>query len=177
MMVQHVLIRFAQNTIAIGALCLMLDSAHAIDLRKDLSEAQFKAAGLTKLETAELDELQRILDTKLVPSVEPAASLEIVEQMPAKPTSAASENSPNWRPAPVDSERKTIETEVTDSFSGLFGATKITLANGQVWQQTDRSQFDLRLHNKRVRIKPGVFGRWRIQFLENNLSFPVKRVK
>ena len=66
---------------------------------------------------------------------------------------------------------------MTDAFKGLFGATKIALINGQVWQQTDRAIFDRKLRDKRVRIKPAMLGRWRLQFIDNNLSFTVKRVQ
>ncbi len=171
MVVQDILRRFAQIGSAACALCLILDSAQALDLRKDLSEAQFKAAGLSKLESAELDALQRLIDAT------PARSAPLAESVTSKPAVAATESSPDWRPAPADSERTTIETEVTDSFKGLFGATQITLANGQVWQQTDRATFDRKLHDRRVRIKPAILGRWRLQFLDNNLSFSVKRVQ
>lgn len=168
MVVQEILRKFAQIASAAGALCLVWGSAQALDLRKDLSEAQFKAAGLSKLESAELDALQRIIDA--APAQSPAAEAVTLKL-------AATESSPNWRPAPADSERTIIETEVTEAFKGLFGATKITLSNGQVWQQTDRSTFDRKLRDKRVRVKPAMLGRWRLQFLDNNLSFSVKRVQ
>ncbi len=169
-MVQDLLRRFAQIAGTTCALSLVLGSAHAIDLRKDLSEAQFAAAGLSKLDGAELDELQRLINSEPSQSTSAAPIMQV-------PASAATENSPDWRPAPADSERTTIETEVTEAFKGLFGTTKIVLANGQVWQQTDGATFDRRLRDNRVRIKPGILGRWRLQFRENNLSFPVKRVK
>ena len=169
MVVQKILRRHAQIAAAC-VLCVVLGSAQALDLRKDLSEAQFKAAGLSKLDRAELDALQKLVDAKTMQS--PPA-----EQITAKPAVAATESSPDWRPAPADSERTIIETEVTESFKGLFGATKITLANGQVWQQTDRAIFDRKLRDQRVRIKPAILGRWRLQFLDNNLSFSVKRVQ
>ena len=172
MVVQEILRKFAQIASAAGALCLVWGSAQALDLRKDLSEAQFKAAGLSKLESAELDALQRLIDA--APAQSPAA--EAVTSKPAAAV-AATESSPDWRPASADSERTIIETEVTEAFKGLFGVTKITLANGQVWQQTDRSTFDRKLRDKRVRVKPAMLGRWRLQFLDNNLSFSVKRVQ
>ena len=172
MVVQEILRKFAQIASAAGALCLVWGSAQALDLRKDLSEAQFKAAGLSKLESAELDALQRLIDA--APAQSPAAEAVTLKLAAAV---AATESSPNWRPAPADSERTIIETEVTEAFKGLFGATKITLANGQVWQQTDRSTFDRKLRDKRVRVKPAMLGRWRLQFLDNNLSFSVKRVQ
>ncbi len=172
MVVQDILRRFAQITSAACALCLVLGSAQALDLRKDLSEAQFNAAGLAKLESAELDELQQLIDAT-------SARAPVTEAVASKPavTAAAVESSPDWRPASTDTQRTTIETEVTESFKGLFGATKITLANGQVWQQTDRAVFDRTLRDKKVRIKPGMLGGWRLQFLDNNLSFSVKRLQ
>ena len=173
MAVQFILRRFAQIGAAVCVLVLFTGIAQAIDLRQDLSAAQFKAAGLDKLASAELDELQRLINaTPEKPSA--AASGAVVTQAA---TPAATENSPDWRPAAAESERTMIETEVTDAFRGLFGATKVTLANGQVWQQTDRAIFDRKLRDKRVRIKPAMMGRWRLQFMDNNLSFTVKRVQ
>ena len=171
MVVQIILRRFAQMTVAAVALVLIVGSAQAIDLRKDLSEAQFKAAGLLKLESAELDELQRLIDAK------PEQPMRANAPSGSKPALAATESSPDWRPAPAESERKIIATEVTEAFKGLYGNTTITLANGQVWQQTDRAVFDRKLRDKRVRIKPALLGGWRLQFQDNNLSFAVKRVQ
>ena len=172
MVVQTILRRFAQMTATFG-LMLAFGASQALDLRKDLSEAQFKAAGLSKLESVELDELQRLINAK------PAAAADSPHSSAGapKPVLAVTENSPDWHPAPPESERRIIETEVTDAFKGLYGATKITLANGQVWQQTDRTVFDRKLRDKRVRIKPAILGRWRLQFVDNNLSFNVKRVQ
>ena len=170
MMVQDVLRRFAQIAGATCALGLVLGSAHAIDLRKDLSETQFNAAGLSKLDSAEVDELQRLIN------VTPSQPASAAPSTPM-PATAATENSPDWRPAAAESERKTIETEVTEAFQGLFGNSKIVLSNGQIWQQTDGDTFNRKLRDNRVRIKPGILGRWRLQFSENNLSFPVKRIK
>ena len=176
MAVQFILRRFAQIGAAIGALVLLSGIAQAIDLREDLAEAQFKSAGLDKLASAELDELQRLIDA--TPAQSSSAAKSAVARQAANPAStAAPENSPDWRPAAAESERKMIETEVTDAFKGLFGATKVTLVNGQVWQQTDRAIFDRKLRDKRVRIKPAMMGRWRLQFMDNNLSFTVKRVQ
>ena len=171
MVVQTILRRFAQMTGAAYCLMLIMGSAQAIDLRRDLSEAQFKAAGLSKLESAELDELQRLIDAK------PEQSPRAIEPVASKPALAATESSPDWRPAPAESERKIIETEVTEEFKGLFGNSRIKLANGQVWQQTDRAVFDRKLRDKRVRINPAMLGSWRLQFKDNNLTFSVKRVE
>ena len=176
MSVQVLLRRFAQISAAVGAMVLLAGIAQAIDLRKDLSAEQFNAAGLDKLARAELDELERLIAARPAPSP-PAPSSPTGHQASDAATTAASENSPDWRPASEESERTIIETEVTDAFKGLFGATKIALVNGQVWQQTDRAIFDRKLRDKRVRIKPAMLGRWRLQFIDNNLSFTVKRVQ
>lgn len=175
MLVQTVLRTFAQMVIC-GLILLCVRSAQATDLRKDLTPAEFAAAGLAKLTSGELAVLQRLLDqAQASQRTTPANQVPIDKQSTV--ATQASENSPEWRPKAVESERTVIETEVTDAFNGLFGSTKITLANGQVWQQTDNAIFDRKLRNNGVRIKPAMLGRWRLQFIDNNLSFTVKRVQ
>ena len=176
MPVQVLLRRFAQISAAFSAIFLLASIAQAVDLRKDLSAEEFKAAGLYKLARAELEELERLIVAR--PAQTPPANRSPTEnQTNAIAAPVASENSPDWRPAPEESDRRIIETEVTNAFKGLFGASKIVLANGQVWQQTDKAVFDRKLRDKRVRIKPAMLGRWRLQFIDNNLSFTVKRVQ
>ena len=95
---------------------LVLDSVQAIDLFKDLSETHCNAAGLSKLEDPELHELQRLINAEHAQSaVSPSPPV-----MASKPALAASENSPDWRPAPPESALMIIETEVTDAFKGLY---------------------------------------------------------
>jgi hypothetical protein len=174
MLVQTILRTFAQITVCI-LVVLYVQSARATDLSKDLTTDEFTAAGLTKLTSNELEILQRLLNkTQVSVATIPALG---ADNPQAINTTQANENSPEWRPKAIESERSVIETEVTDAFKGLFGSTKITLANGQIWQQTDNAIFDRKLRNNRVRIKPAILGRWRLQFIDNNLSFTVKRVQ
>ena len=110
-MVQNILRRYAQMAGIACVLCLILDSSQALDLRKDLSEAQFKAAGLAKLESAELDELQRLIDAT---PAQPAAAAELKT---TKPAFAAAESSPDWRPA--QAENSTLASGATSSSANL----------------------------------------------------------
>jgi hypothetical protein len=171
MLIQPMLRKTAQ----IMCLYSVVFCAQALDLRSELSKAEFESAGLSKLSAEEIAALQRLIDRAVVPAKTAATAS---APTPTPVVAASSESSPNWQPpAPSNPERKVIETEVTEEFKGLFGATVVTFSNGQVWQQTDRAKFDRVLRDRRVRIKPAIMGRWRMQFLDNNESFVVKRIK
>ena len=91
MVIQKILRRYAQIAAAC-LLCVALGSAQALDLRKDLSEAQFKAAGLSKLDRAELDALQKLIDAKTMQST-------VAEQIVAKPAVAKAKAAPKPKAA------------------------------------------------------------------------------
>jgi hypothetical protein len=172
MLIQPMLRKTAQ----IMCLSSVVFCAQALDLRTELSKAEFESAGLNKLSADEITALQRLIDRGVTPAK--AAPAATSAPMPTAVAAASSESSPNWQPpAPSNPERSVIETEVTAEFKGLFGATVVKFSNGQVWQQTDRARFDRVLRDRRVRIKPAIMGRWRMQFLDNNESFVVKRIK
>jgi len=176
MLVQVLLRRFAQISAAVGAMVLLASVAQAIDLVTDLSPEQFKAAGLDKLTRTELDVSERLIAAKHAP-IPPAAISTTEQKASYTATPGRTEKSPGWGHALAVSKRMTLEPEVTDDFRGLFDAAKIALANGQVWQQTVKAIFDRKLRDKRVRIKPAMLGSWRLQFIDNNLSFTVKGVQ
>jgi hypothetical protein len=173
MLIQPMLRKTAQ----IMCLCSVVVCAQAFDLRTELSKTEFEAAGLNKLSADEITLLQQLIERGVTPAK--AAPTATSAPMPSTMVAASnSESAPNWQPpAPSNVERSVIETEVTDEFKGLFGATVVKFSNGQVWQQTDRAKFDRTLRDRRVRIKPAIMGRWRLQFLDNNESFVVKRIK
>jgi hypothetical protein len=171
------------TALLIVALVCAAGAANALNLRSDLSKSEFESAGLSKLSASELNTLQTLIDTAPLPSGQEPADERHGRNEPAdappRSGQAVSESSPNWTPpaAKPVTEAKVIETAVTDDFKGLFGATLITMANGQVWQQTDRATMQQRLRTKAVRIRPGLFGGWRVQFLDSNASFSVKRIR
>lgn len=151
----------------IALLLALCGSLAARDLRSELSNEEFLAAGLGKLSQSELAELERLLDRKSM-------------QAPTRtPEAAVSESSPEWVAPPAQTKmvREVINAEFTDAFTGFRGNTEITLSNGQVWKQTDTSASRARPRDKRVRIKPAFMGRWLLQFVDTNESFPVKRIK
>ena len=163
------------------ALLLALSSVIcARDLRTELSKDEFVAAGLSKLSASELSELERLLERGPTMKAH-APSANTSAGNPALAPVAVSESSPDWvaprEPTNADTVREIIETTFTDSFRGFNGNTEITLSNGQVWKQTDRSVSGAPPRDNRVRIKPAVMGRWLLQFRATNKSFPVKRIK
>lgn len=163
MLIQSNLKKSAQMALLLA----MVACASARDLRKELSDDEFLAAGLSKLSPAELRELERLLDRPSMRATAPAVR------------STASESSPDWVPPPKQEniKREVIESTFTPEFRGFFGKSEITLSNGQVWRQTDSSVSGSPPRNNRVRVKPAIMGRWMLQFLGTNESFPVKRIK
>ena len=164
MLIQSNLKKSAQ----IALLLALFGSLSARDLRKELSNEEFLAAGLNKLTASEIAELEKLLDRQ--PSMRPSAPT---------PRAAVAESSPEWVPpeAQTNAKREVVETTFTEEFRGFFGKTEITLSNGQVWRQTDNSVSGSPPRDNRVRIKPAILGRWLLQLRGTNQSYPVKRIK
>lgn len=164
MLIQSNLKKSAQ----IALLLVLCGSLSARDLRKELSNEEFLAAGLNKLTASEIAELEKLLDRQ--PSMRATAPT---------PRAAVAESSPEWVPPPSQTnvEREIIETTFTEEFAGFFGKSEITLSNGQVWRQTDSTVSGSPPRDNRVRIKPAIMGRWLLQLRGTNESFPVKRIK
>jgi hypothetical protein len=154
-------------------LITLTSSGFALDLRKDLSTAQFDAAGLNKLSEAELDTLQALMDGQKSSSGKSA----VQTATPSVASAKAPENSDSWKPEVAQAKPEAFNAELDDSFSGRSGrGTSISLSNGQVWQQTDAIAVSFKVKDKRVRVRPAMFG-WRLMFLQNNQSVAVKRIR
>jgi hypothetical protein len=164
------------QTACLAALFLASIEAQALDLKKDLSAEQFAAAGLNKLDSAELTQLQALINQR-TQSAEDESRNSASEERPEIAKSAEPENSPQWLPARVEPKAEAFEAEVDAGFRGFSSkGSLITLTNGQVWEQQDSRRLSFSVKNRRVRVRPAMFG-WRLMFLQNNESIAVKRVK
>lgn len=70
-----------------------------------------------------------------------------------------------------------IESHIPGRFEGWTANTKITLANGQVWQISDRSTGVYDLVNPKVRVRRGMLGSFFLELEGVNRSPQVKRVQ
>jgi hypothetical protein len=130
-------------------------------LEERMTEAEFKAAGLDKLTPEELKSLNAFLAGKVV-AVAPAAVPQVDNRgFENRVTGGA------------------VLSTVNGEFRGWSGrGTRITLANGQVWEVTDSStRLSVQLNNPAVTVTPGALGAWFLQVEGYNTRARVKRIQ
>jgi hypothetical protein len=71
----------------------------------------------------------------------------------------------------------TIETYIPGRFEGWKPNSRITLANGQVWQVTDETSRYMVLDNPKVVVRRGVMGAFFLDIEGDNRSPRVRRVQ
>ena len=154
----------------------------ATDLRAQMSAAEFKAAGLDKLSNAELTALNAWLNRK-VDAVTTQVTEQVTEQVTAQVTEKAKEEG---RKEVVEKNRgffdfgssEPIVSNIVGEFRGFGQGRKWTLANGQVWEQTDAATLaGVRKTDPQIKIKPGVLGAWWMKIDGYNTQAKVRRIK
>ena len=126
-------------------------------IQDSMSPEQFKAAGLNKLSKTELENLNAWISGQKTVVVEKIVAVEV--EKPEEP-------------------RDDINTSIVGEFKGWRGNTRFTLANGQVWDQTDTTQlFASTMMNPKVRIVYSGFSGWKLQVDGYNKWVKVKQVK
>ncbi len=141
------------------------------DLQQEMTPAEFKAAGLDKLTTAELAALNNWLQGK----VEQVATTAVEEAREQGRQEAIRQNRGFWGDG---GSSEPITARLEGDFTG-FGKGRIyTLDNGQQWEQTDASTLTgLRGTALPVRITPGLMGVWYMQVEGRNTRAKVRRIK
>jgi hypothetical protein len=120
-----------------------------------MSPQEFKAAGLDKLNKAELQQLNNWINGVKTVYVEKRVEVE-------KPKESTED----------------VNSQLVGEFKGWRGNTTFTLQNGQVWQQTDSSElYASKLSNPKVRVVYSSFSGWKLQVDGYNSWVKVKRVK
>jgi hypothetical protein len=129
------------------------ENTQSIEAR--MSPAEFKAAGLDKLNKAELQQLNNWINGVKTVYVEKRVEVE-------KPKESTED----------------VNSQLVGEFKGWRGNTTFTLQNGQVWQQTDSSElYASKLSNPKVRVVYSSFSGWKLQVDGYNSWVKVKRVK
>ena len=139
----------AHRTALVAALALSLAwpaFAQTGALQARMGDDAFRAAGLQKLDPAELARLETWFARQL--EQETSAAVAAVE-----------------RPAPAVRTPRAEETPVDSTLVGLFNGfgkgREYTLANGQVWRQTDATALPgVTVDAPPVQIRPARLGGW-----------------
>jgi len=171
---------FRPRLLACAALLLSL-SAPALaqrvvqgDLQEQMSAAEFMAAGLDKLNAAELATLNRWLQGKVE-----AATTEAV-------AAVREEAREEGRQEVIVKNRGFFDFGSNEPISGVlqgefrgFGKGRIyVLDNGQQWEQTDTTSVSgVRKQSPKVSISPGVMGVWYMKVEGVNTQPKVRRTK
>ncbi len=144
------------------------------DLQQQMSPAEFKAAGLDKLDAAELATLNRWLQGKVE-----AATTQAV-------AAVREEAREEGRQEVIVKNRGFFDFGSNEPITGVlqgefrgFGKGRVyVLDNGQEWEQTDATTLaGVRKSSPRVSIKPGVMGVWYMKVDGVNTQPKVRRTK
>ncbi|MEG0185280.1 MAG: hypothetical protein RR704_17735 [Stenotrophomonas sp.] len=144
------------------------------DLQQQMSPAEFKAAGLDKLDADELATLNRWLQGKVE-----AATTEAV-------AAVREEAREEGRQEVIVKNRGFFDFGSNEPISGVlqgefrgFGKGRIyVLDNGQQWEQTDTTAVSgVRKQSPKVSISPGVMGVWYLKVEGVNTQPKVRRTK
>lgn len=144
---------------------------HTGDLRASMTDAEFKAAGLDKLDAAELAALEAWLQRKVVR--ETAVAVEEAKQEGRKEVQLATRGFFDFGSA------EPIVSVLEGEFKGFGKGRDYTLQNGQVWEQVDNATLaSVRKTNPAVRITPSRVGNnWFLRIEGYNTAASVRRVK
>ncbi|TWG89505.1 hypothetical protein L599_004100000160 [Luteimonas sp. J16] len=152
----------------------MASAQQAPPLQQAMSEAEFRAAGLHKLDAAELARLNAWLDRK-VEQEAAAAVATAIEQAREEGRREVVERNRGFFHFGSDAP---IDARIAGEFTGFANRRRYVLDNGQVWQQTDSATLaGVREANPAVRIRPGALGTWWMRVEGYNTQAKVQRIE
>lgn len=161
-------------------LCLMLLPASfwpanlaAETLRDQMTEEQFARAGLDKLSDEELTYLSDWLSGK----VEEEKEMVVNEIIPAGENRFGADEQIQRNVDRIRPEPKELVSRIAGPFDGWDGDTVFYLENGQVWKQTQRDKFAVRLEDPVVTIEKGLLGAYFLSVEGFGSRVKVKRLK
>lgn len=136
-------------------------------IEQQMTPGQFRAAGLDRLDAAQLaslnDWLNRTMDIEV-----------------AKAAKAAEGKVNRWNPGFGGSAtREPVEARLQGAFSGFGKGRNFTFDNGQIWRQTDNATLHgVRLDNPQIRITPSLIGNaWYMQVEGYGTRAKVERIE
>lgn len=174
-----------------------LDREPKKDIRDVISQEQFTKAGLDKLNPVELKELSGALYGWKTVKLSQAEAVVSTASNPTLPAISEKPNEEDKKPVVTarqeqefgneaikekkekqekKSEPKEITTSIAGDFRGWNGNTVFRLENGQVWRQTDKTKFSVRVKNPKVEIEKGFLGTFFLSIEGYGARCKVKRV-
>lgn len=173
--------RAVHSVLIAAALAAALPAyAQQTGIEDRLTASEFRAAGLGKLSEAELARLNELLARETGASAAGAPAAVDVEARIAQAREegrreAAVAADPGVRPA---ASREPVESTLPGAFTGFARGREYTLANGQVWRQTDSASIaGARGQDVGVRVRPGLLSAWWLQVDGYNAQAKVERVR
>ncbi|MET4570718.1 hypothetical protein [Rhodanobacter soli] len=164
--------------LALSLGCTSLHAQQAIVLQQQMGTADFRQAGLDKLNPAELQHLQQWLAkhaTELaaaVPASEAASANVAADKRPSR--------SNGWFGHTPDTAGKkanhTVISPLAGSFNGWRPGSILTLQNGQKWRVSDDSSLTATrpVDSPVATVKPGALGGWILKIEGYNTSARVE---
>jgi hypothetical protein len=145
---------------ALALCCLGAHAQQADGLQQRMSAEAFKAAGLDKLSSQELQNLDAWL------GAHGKVTTRVVSES-GKPVFFSG-----------GEKRTQINTRITGHFNGWSKEHQFTMANGQVWVTTDPEPKACQAtDNPSVQIKPSLFGMWMMYVPSCYDNAHVKRIR
>ena len=142
-------------------------------LQERMSAADFQKAGLDKLTPEQLHFLNAWLRTHAGGTGNGGAGA----GAGTAPVVVGPANRFGYR-APVDQPRSTVASTLIGSFSGWDSHTRLSLANGQLWQVSESGSWSCQsLKDPKVTIKPMLLGSWLAYIQGCSNSVRVERVR
>ena len=143
-------------------------AAEFSSLEERMSVKDFKAAGLEKLSPQELEQLNAWLRVHGLAGA-------------AKGTSQGGGAEEGFRAKGFfgsGSDTGPIQSRIKGTVKGWSGNTVFELENGQAWQQTDGTEFNIpAVTNPAVTIEQGLVGAWNLKIEGYNRTARVTRVR
>jgi hypothetical protein len=144
------------------------------DLQQQMSPAEFKAAGLDKLSPQEMASLNSWLQGK-VAAVAADAREQVREQAREEGRQEVIVKNRGFFDF---GSNDPIDSTLPGEFTGFGKGRTYTLANGQVWEQTDTTSVArMRRTDAKVSVIPGISGAWYLRVEGVNTRAKVRRVK
>jgi len=171
--------RAVHSVLIAAALAAALPAfAQQMRIEDRLTATEFRDAGLGKLSATELARLNALLARDATPAAVAAAP-----DVEARIAQAREEGRREAAASPdrgvrVPESREPVESTIPGRFTGFARGREYTLANGQVWKQTDNASIaGARGENIGVRVRPGLLSVWWLQVDGYNAQAKVERVR
>ena len=148
------------------------ESPAECSLKTAMSSAEFEAAGLKKLTSVELEELDRWLNCEPQAEQNPAEPAQQVQLVVPAAVAATQTRSSNT----VEQVSYPLKSAIVGSFHGWSGGTRFHLENGQTWSQRDKSRYSYGGTDLSVSVNKNFMGYYWLTLLATGQKVPVKLV-